>query len=315
MKSKFKLFDRLFVGLTMMSLIISCQENEPNIQKNQPEVWVENQTMHFNNQEAFNTTIENLHKMSQKERDDWLAEMNFNNSLYSVVNKADESEKENYVDVPDDVFASILNADGIYMIDNIIHKITQKFELVKDLGEKRSFQNIDWNKDENIKRHKILYGKGDYYYNKLYPSNNSRKVRIKDRPYGDNSEFVDANGDPVNETENLSCYLEAWNRSYLFYASAGLTIRGRKNDGGWRDDKMWYARIDYEARGRSTVPSQPWTIRSGSAAESNHKDVQAVIFYVSGPGTALDIDYFDADFTYEDDGYPRVYRYNVHYDF
>ena len=266
--------------------------------------------IHFRNIESFNKLMNHLHSLSTEEIKEWLKENNFSNSLFLLEEKTD-------VDIPDPIFRIILNKNFMYSINDEIHKITNNEELYIRKSLIKNINQFDWN-SRDVNRFEII--KRD---KKISPK--ARKDTRKYEPYNGDFMIWDPyagwNGEwkvyDINVT-HLSAHIEAWNRTYLTYASAGLRIKGRKLDGGsWRDDTMWYASIDYECKGHMVIGGVPTVeeIRTGFKSGTNEKDVEKTIFWAAGIGAWIDIDYFNGDYGYEDDGYPRVYRFNEYFDF
>lgn len=192
--------------------------------------------------------------------------------------------------------------------------------MIQILNNDESNKPVDWTNEKNIIKHKIGYGAIDYKWREN--TENATVITNKYATY--NGDFVRATGDalfpytPANYGITwLSAHLEAWNRQYAGYASAGVRIKGRKNDGRWRDDAMTYAGFTWEGRGRYWFGAsggwQSWFFNAGSEYGSNTDKVGETCFYCVGLGCLVEVDYIEADFTYEDTegrNLPRVYRYD-----
>ncbi|NET73563.1 MAG: hypothetical protein F6K62_22275, partial [Sphaerospermopsis sp. SIO1G2] len=110
---------------------------------------------------------------------------------------------------------------------------------------------------------------------------------------------------------NLSAHLIAWNRAYIFYSSVGVRIKGRKLKGRrrrrWRNDRMWFASLDYSAQVRLRSPGLTGgnLLLSGSRSATHRKRVTRVINFAVGIGLRHDVDFIDCRFEYHDDGHPQ----------
>ncbi|OED48329.1 hypothetical protein AB832_00225 [Flavobacteriaceae bacterium (ex Bugula neritina AB1)] len=291
---------KILLGIVSF-LFISCEQDIENPQDEV--VKVENGTLFFKDQDSFKNQIEALHLMSGSERESWLREIKFSNSLYQKTKDLtiEEILDQNYVEVADRVFSVILNSDGVYVVGNTAHKILQYEELTLDKSDFVNNKN-SWNKKNVVKRYPIYYSDGDYL--KKLTAKSPVDVLYKTEPY--NGDFVYPNN--ILQRANLgvrhlSAHLLGWNRGYVGYASVGIKITGRKKKRGkWRNDDMWYASITYDAE----VVGDFGTIRekSGFKSGTNEKDVQETIFWKTGGRYSQG--HIDADFEYEDDGYLRV---------
>ncbi|SNR16058.1 DUF4848 domain-containing protein [Tenacibaculum jejuense] len=282
--------------LLLVLIVYSCSnelENEESL--NDALVKVEDGILVFKDTDVFTSQLETLHSMSDEERIAWLTEIGFNNSLYLKTKDLtlDELHEKNYINVPDDIFATILNKDGVYIVGEEAHKIGHSEELITNKNNIKN-NELAWLNKDNLKSYAIDFGNDD---NSLL----KREDLQKTEPY--DGDFFNLNGTRANlGVTHLSAHLIGWNRGYVGYASVGIKIKGRKKKRRkWKDDEMWFAGIAYEA----------WVIGDfanrhtlGFVGEDRKKSVQKTLFWKAGGA------YFgariEAAFTYEDDGYPRV---------
>ena len=215
-----------------LALLVSCQDTEPFVDS-QPEIPVpsvrlEAQTLHFKDVNSFTETMAMLNQKSENQIKQWLEELSFSESLFMQNVDAEQiNTAKKTLDIPDPSLRAILNIDGLYVIGNEAHKISEDAELAQPIIADVLPTAMSWDKNELITRTPIVYGKEDYA---LEGQNNARTDLRKFAPY--DGDFVyDAPGWPVQYLPYdinvgwLSAHIEAWNRTYAVYASAGLRIK------------------------------------------------------------------------------------------
>ena len=251
------------------------------------EVVVKNGALHFKNQDAFVKTVTKLNEESA-DLDAWEKSLNFTNSLRQV-----EGDVES-LDIPDPVFAAILNADGVYYIGKEIHKVTSKYEYVIKDGDEQKLAAITVGNGQNLKAvvaHEIKFGNAENASNLRFQGKSTRKKT------------------PYSYATHLSAHLEAWDRTYALYASVGIRIKGRKKKRRkWKDDEMWFAEVTWRAFTEvcSASGCSGKSLLTGTSSGRNTKSVSKTINYAAGVGVWHVTEYIEGDFRYNDDGYPTV---------
>ena len=250
---------------------------------------------------GFTNTINLLHKNGRDNLKTWEVEIGFENSLRkfyedTVVAKSKTNEAfetDSWELVSDSFFASVVNKDGIYVVGDTIHKITYDIEYLITDGDFKKLEDLD---------------------NGLKSSGTVIEFNII-RQQGSDKDWAGwrtiKKSCPCGNC-NLSAHLKAWNVSYAYYASCGIRITGRKYDGKWKDDAMWWAKVDGCARINSciyTACSGYYTV-CGNAEGTNKINVDKTLEYWVYPlsGGILFCDYVHADYYYTDDG-----CYNQHW--
>lgn len=209
-------------------------EVAPTNQVQQTEdIIVKNGALHFKNEAAFLKTVARLNDEGS-DLATWEKSLNFDNSLRKAQEEAPEQNE--VLDIPDQVFAAILNKDGVYYIGNEIHKVTPKVEYTIKDGDAKKLQAIAQGNVQNLKNveaFKVKFGTTTQKPNARFQG----KSILRKAPY-------------PNTATHLSAHLEAWSRGYALYSSVGVRIKGRKYKRGgafgrrkWRDDDMWFAEI------------------------------------------------------------------------
>ncbi|OJJ22600.1 hypothetical protein BKI52_07935 [marine bacterium AO1-C] len=249
-------------------------------------VVVKNGALHFKNQDAFINIITQLNG-DNVDLNAWEESINFTNSLRQ------HQEDEEGLDIPDPVFASILNTEGVYYIGKEVHKVTPKYEYVVKDGNTETLEAIVAGNTSNlrgVKVHEIKYGVAAQSFNARFQGKSTRKKT------------------PYSNATHLSAHLEAWDRTYALYASVGIRIKGRKKKRRkWKDDEMWFAEVTWRAYTEACVPSCTGkALLTGTKSGTNTKSVSKTINYAAGTGAWHVTDYIEGDFRYNDDGYPMV---------
>ena len=277
-------------ALAVFLLIFSGCNRENTLEEVQIEdVVAVDGALHFASLSAFNTVIKKLNEGYEEDNDltIWEESLGFENSY-----RKHQLKGEDYLDVYDPVFATILNAEGVYYVGNQIHIVTPKVEYTVKDGDERKLRAIQLGnvKDlANVEEFEIVSDIRSIQPNARFTGKSTRKIT------------------PYSYAPHLSAHLVAWNRTYVLYASVGVRIKGRKNDGGWRDDKMWYARVDYTAKVRNSAIGGSYQLENGGKSGTNTKSVSKTIKW--GSLAQFEVEFIDARFKYEDDGNPRVTMY------
>lgn len=327
---------RLVVILLAVLSFTSCRDDQPDEYEPQPQsltarmasggvtsASVKQGIMYFPNIESFEAAIAKLQELDE---DEILAKIdaygsNFN-SLYKKVAELESNEDlyedelesliaTDFVDIPDAAFRALLNENGEYIVGNTVHKVTATHELSKTFSSDEELNNLDWY-SSSVAKEEILFGEGDYSLEE--EGSGLRTITRKKTPY--NGDFFWQNGSTYTgpRTSDLSAHLMMWNRRYGLYASLGVKIRGRKKKRRrWKNDSMHFAKLEYVCSGqaRTTLPLRVFDFnRAESKSGVNKKTVQKTIYWKIGYQVAIIVDELIVDYTYEDDGYPRVYRFD-----
>lgn len=285
------LIKKTMVVLVCFWLLSACtstqNEVKPTSDLPSAEVAVKNGTLYFKDEDTFVRIINQLNA-ENADLDAWEKSLNFTNSLRQ--NQKDDEA----LDIPDPVFAAILNKDGVYYIGNEIHKVTPKYEYVIKDGNADKLKAVTAGNVQNLKRvvaHEIKFGVAAQNFNARFQGKSTRKKT------------------PYSNATHLSAHLEAWDRTYALYASVGIRIKGRKKKRRkWKDDDMWFAQVDWRAYTEvcSGTGCSGKTLLTGSQSGRNTKSVSKTISYAGGIGVWHVTDYIEGDFQYNDDGYPMV---------
>lgn len=160
-----KLLRNSLMGVIFGVLIFGCNQQKDNLipSANQG-VSMKDGRIVFGSLDDFKNTIDELKKMKEDERSIWQRKMGhssmmdfYNNNEGIIVGtknpvyKTRETEKPY---IPDNMFARIVNSEGIFQLGNKVHQITSEgLELVVD--EKNVSSLSKKNRDSSIESHKI----------------------------------------------------------------------------------------------------------------------------------------------------------------
>lgn len=287
-------------------LLQACNTQKTEVAPNNlntSDVSVKNGALHFKNLDAFVKIVNQLND-GDLNLETWPASIGFENSLR-------KSEKENALDVPDPVFATVLNTDGVYFIGDEAHRVTAKYEY------STKAQNVDQllkiaidsedDKISGVKAHKIIFGAAAEKFNAQNVRFQGLEPRIKyvyrNRPV------------PYATRYDLRAVLEAWSRTYVFYSSVGIRIKGEKEEKGglfnklkWRENVMDYAYINYEARTKSCINGNctPMGTVSDMDFKYNVSELSITIDKASGTSAWHVTEYIKGDFAYSNIGWEVV---------
>ena len=272
-----------------------------------PGVEVRDGIVFFKNTESFSQTLSLLNSIDDEELEFWEDSLDFDNSLrkgydisFDTLEDIDlESSSKLYI--PDDALATVVNENGIFVVGNEIHKITNENEYIVqnlDFDKLKQIDDSEVNLPENVTKFKIRKGIKD---------NTLIQTRVGEGKYTrKKSPYVDIG------VKHLSAHLIAWHRTYAGYASIGVRIKGRKlKRRKWRNDKMWYASLEYTASISIQQNLLPYTteLLTGFKSRRNKKRVGKVIKFMSYIGKWYEVNFIDCKFEYHDDGYPlRVWQ-------
>lgn len=274
------------------------------------EVVVKNGALHFKDMDAFVKTTSQLND-GTLDVNLWLKSIDFKNSLKQTqaakIAKGEELDNED-LEVPDPVFASILNADGVYFIGDEAHKVTTQYEYVTNAQEATKLSNINTSSTlaevPGVKAHKVKIGQ-------IEKQSNARllgKVTRERFPYADRPV-------PYATRNDLKAQLSAWSRTYAVYSSVGISITGRKysKDGlfgslQWRDDEMDYASINWSALTKvcHSGGCSEQGLLTGFVYANNEKTVSKTINTAYGAGIWHVTAYVEGEFKYRDEGWHQV---------
>ncbi|NET72387.1 MAG: hypothetical protein F6K62_16055, partial [Sphaerospermopsis sp. SIO1G2] len=135
-----------------------------------PGVQVRDGIVFFEDLKSFSRTISNLNELSDEDLEFWEDGLDFDNSLrrkyessFETLEDIDlESSSELYI--PDESLATLVNEDGIFVVGDEIHKITNNHEyVIKGLDFEKLNQIDDLRVDlpENVSKFEIQKGLGD----------------------------------------------------------------------------------------------------------------------------------------------------------
>lgn len=287
-------FAFLFVTSILMFNSCSKEESIPN-GYNSSGVKVVDDIVYFKNADAFRTTLTDLHKQGRENLTLWEEENSFSNSYRKVLDYELSDSSDVFIENPiieDPFFATVVNKDGIFIIEDTIHKITiDKEYLIPELNFSK-LAEIEEGKNlkssSNIMSHQIE--------RKVYSSNGLKSVTWW------NTRKKNTTSNPPVCKSNISAHLKCWCVNYIAYGSIGIRISGRKyKNGKWRDDEMWYGKVDGCALGGPTwsPPVQYCDSQSGT----NKKNVDKTLLWYTG---AVYCDEITCTYTYDDDGCSRI---------
>lgn len=274
------------------------------------EVVVKNGALHFKDMDVF-VKITNQLNDGTLDANLWVKSIEFNNSLKQV--QAEKLAKGEVLDtedleIPDPVFASILNANGVYFIGDEAHKVTDEYEYVANAKEVDKLSNINANSTlktvAGVKAHKVKIGLMEKQQNaRLLGKVTREKFPYINRPV------------PYDNRDDLKAQLIAWSRTYAVYSSVGIRITGRKysKDGlfgslKWRDDKMDFASISWSAVTQvcHSGGCSEKGLLTGFESDTNEKSISKTINYAAGIGMWHVTDYVEGEFKYRDEGWQEV---------
>lgn len=307
MKKRHLIFGVSFLMTVTILFFNSCTKEESDIIDestiadgyNSKGVKVIDNVVYFKNNDAFTATMNELHEKGRENLEFWEKENAFTNSYRKVLDdEADMvSAKEDLAEdliIEDPFFAAVVNKDGVFVIENTIHKITYdteylisglNFSKLAEIKEGNNSKSTSGVTSHPIKRKEFSSPDGA----KGVSGTKTRKKNTTSNP-------------PVCRND-ISAHLQAWSVNYLAYASAGIRIKGRKlKNGNWKNDKMWYAKVDGCAEGFAN--NQGPFFECGSKSKENKKRVEKVLI-MTIPGT-INTDRIECTYTYEDDGCPRI---------
>lgn len=286
----------------IMALLLSCSND--NLTENvsiEEDVKVVNGIVYFKNQSAFKKVMASLHENGQENLSVWEVKMGFDNSYRKKIDTecaGDEEMLDTLLIIEDPFFATVVNQDGIFVINDTIHKITYNQEFL--------IPNLDFDKLDNISVDFDLKSAIDGINTFEIIRTNKTKTEEKSVTWWNEIKKNYYNSDICNE--NLSAHLKAWCVNYAAYGSFGVRIEGRKykkniwGNWDWRDDEMWFAKVDACGWGGPTW--SPAVKYCGSDDGTNKKNVATTLLWYSG-GIVF-CDSIVCTYTYEDDGCSRL---------
>lgn len=297
-----------YLGILFAVCLLSCTEDNfveseidaSNLARDQ-NVYIDQGILHFKTLDDFISTMNELNELDSKEKVKWIKERGHSKSLYL------SDEENSNIFIPDPALATVVTDDGLYVVGDELHKITSDHEYslqFKDLKEV-DFSSLEENSETN--KINVEYGKFDgAQLNGRFQG----KSTIKAEPY--NCDFYEQNGQRAcRGIKTLGAYLEAWDRTYAFYASVGIRLKGRGvKSGNWTDVRMSYSQIDYVARTRgcSVNGCSAYETFTGSVSGNDKYQISKTINYMAGMGMWHVTEYIKGDFTYNSGWNGRVYR-------
>lgn len=278
---------------------LSCKNmDETDLQisdqvKNQKDVWVQNDIVYFKDRIAFKDALTELHSLDVDELETWEKSIGFSNSYRKVLNSQLSSESIDEADefiIEDMYFASVVNQDGVFVLNDTIHKITYSTEYV--------IPDLDFEK---------LYKINDDASNGL---DNVETFNIKRGSFKEPSEIalksvsgwetIEKRGDEDDDfySEDLGVDLKCWCVNYLAYASIGVRIIGKEDSWrGWINRRMDYAKVDGCAYYRLNWQGSE-IIDCGSDDGEDEKKVAKTLTYIFVNINVCDS--ISCEYTYED---------------
>lgn len=290
----------LLTAILALTSIYSCSEEELIVNEgyNSSRVKVVDNVVHFANLDAFHSIMSELHKKGRQNLKVWEDENSFSYSYRKVLDneQSDSSIIEKPI-IEDPFFATVVNQDGVFVVEDTIYKITLNNEYIIPELDFSKLAAID--EGENLRSTSNIISR--QIKRKEFSSDGLRNVTWW------NTRKKNSSSTPPVCSNNLSAHLKCWSVNYFLYGSIGIRISGRKyKRRKWRDDDMWYAKVDGCAVGGPTW-STPATY-CGSNTGTNTKNVSKTLLWIAGtPGSAfVSCEEITCDYTYEDDGCPRV---------
>ncbi|MCF8222210.1 MAG: hypothetical protein K9J25_03610 [Bacteroidales bacterium] len=299
MKSK-----NLILFLIILTFIISCQKNDNSLSTSRDserisypvtEYTVENDIVWFRDLESFNNILSHLHTYNRDSLINWEIENDFFYSYRKILDSepdndavSDNSKPERLI-IEDPVFATLVNQDGIIKIGSFIYKMTYDHVIKIPINSVKN----DYFNDSEFKDIKDSDAVEVFDIERKVFNTTAKSVT------GKNSVFK-----PHPLDSDLKAELEGWCVNYLFYGSIGVRITGWKNDGGWRTDRMVYAKVDGCAWGGPSW--SPPVEYCDSNYGYNEKKVAKTLLWYTG---IVYCDSIRCTYTYKDGGYPNIYQW------
>jgi hypothetical protein len=260
--------------------------------ENQKDVWVENDIVYFKDRTAFKDALTELHRLDVDELEAWEKTIGFSNSYRKILNNqlSDEliDDKDEFI-IEDMYFASVVNQQGVFVLNDTIHKITYSTEyVIPDLDFEKLNKINDGvtervNNVETFKIKRGIFKEPSEVVLKSVSGWETKKKRGKDDGF---------------KNDDLGVDLKCWCVNYLAYASIGVRIIGREDSWrGWKNRRMDYAKVDGCAYYRLNWQDDE-IIDCGSDDGVNEKKVAKTLTWVLVNINVCDS--ISCEYTYED---------------
>ncbi len=291
------------IVLSVMFISISC--NKEKIEKeslapSDQEVYVKNNIVHFATMDNFKTTVDQLMNYTEDELEKWENSIGFNNSMRKYYQNLEEPDQPELLErwklIPDAVLATLVNDDGVYVVDGEIHKITYEYEYIIRDGDYSKLTDI-----ENISKNKNANSAIGVF--KIQRKTNDSDLKwVGWKTY----EKTDICG-----MTDRRAQLKAWNITTVAYASCGMRIVGRqyiKKCGlcrkKWVDWYMDWAKVDGCARMNYWIGGSTSGVFEHCASDqgTNTKRVDKTLGYAVGIGAVVNCYWIHGTYYYKDAG-------------
>jgi hypothetical protein len=299
MKSK-TLIRYILFSFTFFALTYSCSKNELSEKEQiQETVYAKDNIVHFKSMKDFVKTINFLHSLHRKDLATWEKDLGFSKSMRNYYEELQDPNNADIEDrwsvIPDPVFASIVNEQGVFVIGDTIHKITYNYEYLITDGDLNKLDDLEKSETFKSSTSNII----QIPIIRFEKDNNLKWVGWKTYEKTD-----------ICDLTNRRAQLKAWNVTYALYASSGIRIVGRqhiKNIWGnydWKDWYMDYAKVDGCVRATAIVGAQSTGVYElcGSDEETDEKNVDKTLTYWAGTGVVINVFWVHANYYYEDGG-------------
>jgi hypothetical protein len=282
--------------LLCLIFIVGCSDDSDLITKPENQIPVDlkvrDGVVHFENQLAFNKTMELLHKNGPSQLENFERSIGFTNSLRSKLLSI-ENEELPPVNIKDLFFASVVNSEGVFFIGNTIHKITEEFEFAMPNGDEKLLTEALANrtsekfKDAGIVEHRII----SRDFSNAHFSGESQQSQSLGTDQSGNSKRI---------------VMQAWSRNYLAYASNGVNLNTesyRRTCGlcskKWRDSAVEYIKVSVESRQYSSITGTGyWFVLNKEEEAYSYDHVQKIMDYVVGTGVWIDTEYIKCTYSW-----------------
>ncbi|TGE14086.1 hypothetical protein [Hymenobacter elongatus] len=258
----------------------------------------------FESEDQFLETMKGLQALDHQSLVKWDSE-NGVTSLVEHYKEFDMEEREEgtvqylisqgkLLGVPDEKFAAVLNADGVFQVGQEIHKVNQYEELIFPAEREDILIKHSWN-DPEVKHIPIEF---------KYVSEDAKSEIVKEPStaqrtgnfYGwyTRNVYSDVNNRAMPKTWNsreTRMVAEQWNVTYAVYASHGVRTKYeyRSRFAGWLCNDASYLAVEGNSRVRGT--GQPFAIPvSGSSNDSNTSSTSKTLAWLGGLGVAFTIE-------------------------
>lgn len=275
--------------LFLAFLTFSCSKEDDVYEPNHSEskLEIQNGIIKFDNKAQYLETIKLLNNMSSSELEQWELNNNFLNSMrrkYAEIENSENEIKSEIIPwklIPDPVFATIVNTDGVYIVGDSIHVLKENQEMLVKDGDINKLELI-LESDSEVQLENVDY------FDVINVNLNKQGMSVK--KIGDHAdEWVIKVQNPCGRSD-LSTHLKAWRYASIFYSSVGIRMTGRKLDGGnWRNDRINYGKVTgegwiegYDPIGNPRFGSDRVNIPTQNDDGRDEKHISKTLYYWGG---------------------------------